>query len=525
MRPLRSVAICLHVLLPLLAASPGRVHAQGNDLAAPSGGRSTLMGNTGVALGRDGSAPFYNPATIVRIRDQRLAFSVNFYSLGVTHFDDWHQPGAVDQEQFGDRNLGGTGLLETGFRSLPSTLCLFFTIEQLASVAFGKSGDDPGDDGSGSSRDQRDRNDKAPTGKKLAICFATLESDDVDMQALHFRGETSAGPTAQVQSLQRRWQRTYVGPTYSISITRRFAIGGSAQVAYSYDSFGVNSDSLSSRAAGGGIASALGTSGSGKSFELTGVIGATYRIDRLTLGASVRLPSLHILGDYSGTFSQSYTGDQDVSLIADASGSLKSAPPTRFAIGAGFALDRWTLELDAALNVPLQNTLTAELDVTTTRLEGENLSRDVTREKYVIPSHFTFNPSFGFEYFATQALSLLGGVSTNFTSLAPLTPVRSVGNLVQARMNHISASAGIGSYWSKGELLFGLQFDYGWGQAIAVNPYVVPNDWSVVDTQSYALLFVIAGSTNLSSIVRVVNTIVNGGEAKPEKSDEPKQRD
>jgi hypothetical protein len=39
------------------------VAAQGNDLSAPTGGRSALMGNTGVALARDGAAPFYNPAT------------------------------------------------------------------------------------------------------------------------------------------------------------------------------------------------------------------------------------------------------------------------------------------------------------------------------------------------------------------------------------------------------------------------------------------------------------------------------
>ena len=195
--------------------------AQGNDLSAPTGGRSALMGNTGVALGRDGSAPFYNPATIVRIRDERLAFSVNFYSLGLTQFEDWHQPGEVDTDQFANSDLGGTSLVETNFRSLPSTLCLFFTLEEL--VNLGTVADD-----------EVASYKRRPRGKKLAVCFATLESEDVDQQAISFSGDTSAGATNQVQSVQRRWSRTYVGPTYSVSLSERLAIGGSVQVVYSY---------------------------------------------------------------------------------------------------------------------------------------------------------------------------------------------------------------------------------------------------------------------------------------------------
>src|SRR5689334_14206697 len=70
--------------------------AQANDRSSPLGGRSALMGNTGVALGRDGAAPFLNPATVVAIDDRRLAFSVNFLTFQVNDFSDWQQPGTVD---------------------------------------------------------------------------------------------------------------------------------------------------------------------------------------------------------------------------------------------------------------------------------------------------------------------------------------------------------------------------------------------------------------------------------------------
>jgi hypothetical protein len=471
--------------------------AQGNDLLAPTGGRSALMGNTGVSLARDGSAPFYNPATIVRIRDERLAFSVNFYSLGLTYFSDWHQPGEVDQDRFGDRNLGGTGLLESAFRALPTSLCLFFTLEDLAEISTlgeGKSGEE-----------------EVP-GKKLAICFASLESEDVDLQAIGFQGETEAGITTQAQSIQRRWNRIYVGPTYSLYLNDQLAIGGSVQVVYSYQSFGLNSSSLSVGSDGSSIASTLGTSGSGRSFELTAVLGATYRFDNVTLGASVRVPSLHVMGKYDGTFNRSDTVDQNETVVADGTGTMYSAPPTRLGLGVGFAWDRLTLELNTALSLPIQHALRASVDVNTNTIEADRVSVERSHEDYEIPSHTTVNPSVGFEYFLSSGLSLLGGFAANFTALSPLAPVNSIGNIIQARMSHLTASFGLGSYWEGGELLFGIQLDYGWGQSLAVNPYVLPNDWSIVDTRNYALTFVISGATSLKSIVRMVKTIADGSE-------------
>lgn len=59
--------------------------------------------------------------------------------------------------------------------------------------------------------------------------------------------------------------------------------------------------------------------------------------------------ALHVYGDYEGTFTQSYSGDQQsLTTLLTGSGSLRSAPPTRLAFGVGVALDRLTLELDAA---------------------------------------------------------------------------------------------------------------------------------------------------------------------------------
>jgi hypothetical protein len=161
--------------------------------------------------------------------------------------------------------------------------------------------------------------------------------------------------------------------------------------------------------------------------------------------------------------------------------------------------------------------------VTKSTLSELGVERTTSTEHYEVRGRPVLNPSFGVEYFFSSGLSILAGLSANFTALAPLEPVRSVGNMVQARINRIGASIGLGSYWAGGELLFGLAFEYGYGQTMTVNPFVVPNDWSVVRVDQFNVMFVVSGSTNLNSVVRMVNAITHGGET-PEQRQRPSRR-
>jgi hypothetical protein len=145
------------------------------------------------------------------------------------------------------------------------------------------------------------------------------------------------------------------------------------------------------------------------------------------------------------------------------------------------------------------------------------------RRAYAVPSRATLNPSIGAEYFLSPTFSVLFGVSTNFSSLARLEPAQSVGNLVQAREHHIDASLGLGSYWNGGELLFGFRFDYGWGQSLVADPYVIPNDWAVIGMQAYSVTFVISGATNLKQIMHVLQRITEGESADNPADKKPSQ--
>ena len=120
---------------------------------------------------------------------------------------------------------------------------------------------------------------------------------------------------------------------------------------------------------------------------------------------------------------------------------MYSAPPTRFALGVGVVGRRLTLELDLALGLPLQPALSASVDVRSRTIGDMAVEVEAQQEEYEIESHVTLNPSAGFEYFLSPGLSLLGGLSVNFTALPPLSPVSSVGNIVQARASHVTGSS------------------------------------------------------------------------------------
>ena len=323
--------------------------AQGNARAAPLGGRSALMGNTGVALGRDGAAPFVNPATVVRIDDRNIAFSVNFLSLKVDRFGDWREPAGVDPV-FGNVSLGTKTISSTRLSALPSTLCLFVFFSQLT-----------GDD---SLVPEEDPTPWRGGRQKLAFCLATLESETLIAPAYSARASTPSGVTANTLSLVRTWNRAQVGPSYSAQINEHLSLGASVHGAYTTTSFVQDTASLTSAADGSATQSALDFAGNGNSFDMTAIVGATYQVGRTTFGASIQVPSLHIFGTYRTTLGQRFVATTDsTATLTSGTGSYRAPPPVRLALGAGATLKRLTLEADASLTVGAAEAVSASVHV------------------------------------------------------------------------------------------------------------------------------------------------------------------
>jgi hypothetical protein len=478
-------------LLAIVVAS-GPARSQGNDRSSPTGGRSALMGGTGVALARDGAAPFTNPATMGTVDDQRIAFSVNFFTYEITHFSGWNQPGPVDAAQFGAVHLNGAQDESSRFQGLPSTLCLFLTLAGLRSATEGTTPEA-----------RRSR-------QKLAFCIGSLELTNVNLTSLSFTGSAPAGQTAQVESIARSWNRLYVGPSYSLYVTDALSVGLSLHGVATSESFVVDGSNVTSLVGGSTAQAALGTAGSGYSFDLAAILGATYRLGMTTLGASVQFPALHVLGHYQATAHDEYggmTGADDVADLTNGSGSFVARPPPRASLGVGVELPRLTLEADASYDFAESGAIKTSLQGSSTDLAAGVTTTSPFAAAYAIAAHPTVNGALGAEYFVTRSFSVIGGASTNVSMLSALSPSASLGNLVQSRTNYVSTSLGIGSYGGGGDLLFGVKLDYGWGQALVVDPYVLPNEWAEVSTYSYAATLILAGATDLRAIGRAVEKV------------------
>lgn len=452
------------------------------------------MGNTGVALGRDGASPFLNPATVVGIDDRRLAFSVNFLALQLNHFKNWHQPAGVDQ-RFGEVSLGERSISSSRITTVPSTLCLFLSRSVLKD----------------SGATQKDDPTPWKGGRqKFAVCLATLESEDLSVPARGVRAGTAAGTTAQDVSLSRSWNRVQVGPSYSAQVNQKLALGASLQVAYTTISFIQDATSITSTVDGSAAHSSLGSAGNGSSVDLTAIFGATYLLGGVTLGASIQIPSLHLFGGYVGTLHQSFDDATDsASAIATGSGSFRAKPPVRIAVGAGKTFEGFTVEADASFTFGYREALASSMHVDSTSTLNHALTSSSFDASYSIRSRPTLNAAVGGEYFMSPRLSVLGGLWTNLSPFAELKPepAPSLGNLVQGRAHRVGLSLGLGSYGDGGEVLLGTQLGYGWGQSIVANLYSVPNDWSVVSSTNFSALFILAGSTNLRAIKSAIEGV------------------
>lgn len=480
--------------LALVSSWPSLASAQADERASPLGGRTALMGNTGVALGRDGAAPFVNPATIVGIDDRRIAFSVNFLSIQRHRFGDFHRPAGVDP-RFGSVRLESDTVWSQRITALPDTICLFIAFSALAG------------NGNGAKED--------PTPwrggrQKFALCLATIESDETIVPALVARGQTPGGSSTQSTSVARTWKRAQVGPTYSAQINERLSLGASLQGAYTSMSFIHDASSLAVAADGTSLQSALGMAGNGSSLDLTGILGATYDFGALTFGASVQVPAVHLLGSYRATLKRTFnTADESETILATGSGDYRARPPTRISVGVGSRNDTWTVEANASFDFGRSRAIGTTLQMDNVSLSDGMLSSTTTEVSYSTRIQPTVNGSIGGEYFVTPRLSLLGGVFTNLSAVPKLEaqPVPSLGNLLQARSHRVGLALGLGSYGGGGELLFGTQLGYGWGEMLAPNVYSAPPDWSVVKTNSFSALFVLAGATNLRSIKRAIEGV------------------
>ena len=263
----------------------------------------------------------------------------------------------------------------------------------------------------------------------------------------------------------------------------------------------------------GGVRSSrhLDRPGSAFSFDLAAILGATYRIGRVTLGASAQLPATPICdaGQYHGTIHDQYiAGTTQFTGLTTGSGNFRAPPPVRFALGAGLELSRWIVELDESLDLAAPSAIASTVNVNATTVNNGTMAQSSTDTEFTLRTRPVLNTSIGAEYFVRPRFSVVGGISTNITAIPNLATANSLGTFLQSRTSEVDVSAGIGSYGEGSNLMFGLQLGYLWGDTLAVNPcYVLPNTWAVTGVEALRGMIILAGATDIRSVERAVEKV------------------
>lgn len=488
LRPLR-VASTL-VAFAAVTFATARADAQLSYRLAPIGGRSQLLGGTGMAYGRDASASFLNPATAVLVDDQRLSFSVNFYRFTLLSASNWWAPGAVDKSKFGDVSTKTESLTDLDFDTLPSSLCFYFSSAKLQPIASALK--DPG------TRDAH-----------VGFCFATAEAAEFNFGADNNSTTHASGSTTrQAQTLSQKYTRFAAGPTYAIRVNNALSLGASVHA--SITSF--KSIFAASASTFGGpappITSSFYGATKGASFQVDATLGATLRFGHQTVGLSLRTPSLHVFGRGGVNRDTTYDagGGSNTDQLA-ATGSFAAQTPLRIGIGTGVE-DHWgTFEVDAFYYHQLGNSFRAQVDgFRTQTTPGGVVDTPVSLDLHE-QSNGVVNLAAGAEIFMSERISFLTGLSTDVSAAQKGTLQDSTFNYFGYGANRLSGTFGIGTHGSNGELMIGSELQYGWGQRLAVNPYQLPAEIGTADYKTYQLMVIVAGSTSLRALRKVVEDV------------------
>lgn len=494
----------------------GTALAQGNYQSSPLGGRSALLGGTGVVLGVDGAAPFLNPATMTRIEDTSLAFSSNFYRFSHRSIDRWEQPGPVDAARFGGLNLGDTSASGYELNTLPDSTCFFI---------------DRGPRG-----EKKRLGAMAPAVRgshKFSFCIGKIEEGDLSINAEPFAGSSGNWRVNRARSLNYDWSRWSVGPSWSYNIDDKFAIGLSLHGTLArYEQSMSVVTAIEDTASGTALLSSLQSGVNGAAWGLIGYAGATYQAsDIFSVGLSVRTPSLHFFNAFSGTFSRQDTfGDPSSGTYLWAGdGSFVSTAPLRIAVGGAAEWTRMRLELNGFVYPALfefagADILREEVEVA---LDG-TVKRAKTRLPLSEDSRTVVNVGLGSEIFVRESLSFLLGVLTDFSALPPMRgPIPGGSRLVYDRKSGVHASLGMVSYSDYGDLVLGARMTFSSGQVAAVNGFVSPPRLEPVYYSEIGGMIVVAGRVNLRTLVKAARSIgeavEKGGDQNMKKPTEPMQ--
>lgn len=453
----------------------GSAHAQGNPQSQVLGGRSALMGGTGVALGLDSAAPFLNPATVARIDQSTLALSSQLIEVSYRRISNFRQP-APDS---------GTGLViedadvtDFGVDFIPTAVCYFQNVGEAGA---------------------EDRT----LAHTLSFCVGATESSDLSSLGEAASVQNDALRVDATSSLRTQWARRAFNLGWGHYFSSWFAGGASIVVEQAEQTLALATTTLfEDRETGIGSENAYSLSRTGSSFSLRGEVGGLIRLARrYHVGLSARTPSWVFASSYSST--ELRRGTDGGSRRTVDSGSFEAPGAIRFALGLGYEAPRLQLEINLFFFLPEAGFLELEIDreEATTDSDGR-VQRAAQRTRIQDGSNFVVNASVGVRYVLDQKWSVLAGFQTDLSLLDDRRDLAPASRVAASSADAFFGSVGVGYEGRVGKLLSGLRVGYREGEVLAIDGFSNVPTARVVDDRALSVLLVIYGELDFGAVAR-----------------------
>lgn len=457
-----------------LALAP-RALAQANYEGALIGGRSALMGGTGVANGSDAAAPLQNPATIVSVEGTSFVFSTFFLqatgrSLG------------VDRDLVAEVDRGAASLDQTQVRVLPNSTCLFFDLRKVPGQAQGH--------------------------HKASICIAEPEAQSFEL-GTSVLGESTAGRSGfQQRFVSQVFSKKVYALGWAVALSDRVSIGVNPML----EEVGFrDTEGVASVLAESNLEDAVGSPGKSTSNVLVRrassyagslLVGARWRVGSgFALGASLQSPSLHFWGNYSASRSLEATTSSAEQYAQD-KGSMRFDYPLRVALGLSGHVGKVRFEVDGYFHGGRGDFAAVDAKRSMVNLDGgvieEAATTDLAIREGVRP---VANLSLGVEVPVRPTWSIVAGVLTDFGGLRPRQGRSLVDDtLFRSRLDAVHGSVGVAWTPPAGSVLLGLRGFYGQGEFAVTDPRTLPPTWIASPQSQWGLALVISGQLTLEMI-------------------------
>jgi hypothetical protein len=485
--------VCARAVLTLTLGAisfTSQAQAQANYEGALIGGRSSLMGGTGVANGTDASAPLQNPATILGIEGTSFVFSTLF----VQRTD---RQVSLGGQVVAENTKGADSVSDVAFNVLPNATCLFLDLVHK-----------PG----------------PPKGnQKLSFCILETETQNFRFQS-RIRGEDVRDASGvQVRSVEQTFSKRVYAGTYALRLSDLIGVGVTPMLEeYAFkDQEGLatlvaQSESLSSAVGAQGHLATNALTENASAFALSALLGVQlYLPHSFRTGISLQLPGLPFGGSYAASSSTEATFGSEERLTLER-GSAGFKTPMRLALGFAGRLGKVDFEVDGYFHAG-GDYATAEGTRDATSLSSGEItefkSGAFSRHERVHP---VTNVGIGVNVPVSKEWALVSGFLTDFSGLDPRRtgqPVEST--MFRSRIDMIHGSLGVAWTPRAGSVLLGVRGFYGEGELAVSGMRTFPTVLVTGEQTAWGLSLVLSGQLTLELLAAADPTGLVESVAKP----------